>query len=379
MSDHPDLRPESRPPSETTGDDELISIGTLENALANVREGLPRGYRMRADRHYVDLLASPAAGQPVRMIPLADIEAPPPHTQPDLRTLIESIRAIGIVQPLLVRRRDSRYELIAGRRRFAAAQALRLAAAPCLVQDVDDQKAAALSIADNVRSDAEPAAAPAPAGADPVQRLVAEHLATISQCTEVTGRGGSALDAAMLNLVRAHAWRAARLIDTLDLAAGTPFPVRRQRALASIVDEVIDGFAPECAANGVVLRAQMRDDVSTSGLNDRELFAALSAAVIAMLPLVERAVRPTIVVKASNTPSGALVLAVSQSDAPVSDRVARAFFDQPDTAMSQPAPGHAAAAAARAVRAVAERHGGSASFDAAASGAVLTITLGRRS
>ncbi len=76
MSDHSTLRPESRPSSnEPATENDLISIDTVESALASVREGLPRNYRMRADRHYVDLLASPAAGQPIRMIALADIES----------------------------------------------------------------------------------------------------------------------------------------------------------------------------------------------------------------------------------------------------------------------------------------------------------------
>ena len=72
------------------------------------REGLPRHYRMRADKHYVDQLDAPsAAGHPVRMIPPSALIAPGAEPTPALRPLIESIRVHGIVHPLLVRRREA--------------------------------------------------------------------------------------------------------------------------------------------------------------------------------------------------------------------------------------------------------------------------------
>jgi ParB/Sulfiredoxin domain len=379
VSDHSTLRPETRPSStnEPATENDLISIDTVESALATVREGLPRNYRMRADRHYVDLLASPAAGQPIRAIALNDLDAAALPAQTDLRGLVDSIRALGVVQPLLVRRRETRYSVIAGRKRFAAAQLLRLAAVPCVVHDVDDEKASALAIADNLRPEPAAPVAGASTTADPVQRTIAQHLATITHCVNMSIGGVPALGPSMLNMVRAHAWRAARLIDASDIIAAVPFPVRRERAVASIVDEVIDGFAPECALNGVVLQPQIRDDMSSSGLNDGELLAAVAAGIIAMLPLVERAVRPTVVVRASNTTNGALMLSLSQSDAPVAERTARGFFDPADAASG---PGGAAAAtSARAVKALAERRGGTASFDVTANGATLTLVLGRRS
>src|SRR5262249_40770446 len=61
-----------------------------------------------------------------------------------------SIREHGIVHPLLVRSRDKRFSVVAGRRRLAAARILRLPAVPCLVHDLDDRQAAALASADNL-------------------------------------------------------------------------------------------------------------------------------------------------------------------------------------------------------------------------------------
>src|SRR5499426_3690143 len=68
------------------------SIEDAEVEAVREREGLPSNYRMRADRHYVDQLAAPAAGQPVRMLPIAQVDLETPRPQADLRPLIESVR-----------------------------------------------------------------------------------------------------------------------------------------------------------------------------------------------------------------------------------------------------------------------------------------------
>jgi hypothetical protein len=152
VSDHSSLRPESNSSSDAPAiNDDVISIETVDCALATVREGLPRNYRMRADRHYVDMLASPDAGVSIRTIALGDIDAGAVRSSTDLQSLINSIRDLGVVQPLLVRRQNARYSLIAGRKRLAAARTLRMSAVPCIVHEADDEKAAALAIADNVR------------------------------------------------------------------------------------------------------------------------------------------------------------------------------------------------------------------------------------
>src|ERR1700741_865052 len=55
-----------------------------------------------------------------------------------LKELTDSIKAQGILQPLLVREQPDHYELIAGERRWRAAQVLGLAEAPVIVRDADD-------------------------------------------------------------------------------------------------------------------------------------------------------------------------------------------------------------------------------------------------
>ena len=78
-----------------------------------------------------------------------------PRTRMDessLAELAESIRAQGVVQPILVRSLDGgRFEIIAGERRWRAAQRAGLMQVPAVVRDVADQAALALSLIENIQ------------------------------------------------------------------------------------------------------------------------------------------------------------------------------------------------------------------------------------
>jgi ParB family chromosome partitioning protein len=68
-----------------------------------------------------------------------------------LNELAQSIHANGVVQPLLVRRRGMRFELIAGERRWRAAQRAGLARIPAVVRDVPDDKLLELALIENIQ------------------------------------------------------------------------------------------------------------------------------------------------------------------------------------------------------------------------------------
>jgi ParB family transcriptional regulator, chromosome partitioning protein len=68
-----------------------------------------------------------------------------------LAELAASIRESGIVQPILVRRRGERYEIVAGERRFRAAQALGLVTVPVTVRDVPDDQLLELALVENIQ------------------------------------------------------------------------------------------------------------------------------------------------------------------------------------------------------------------------------------
>jgi ParB family chromosome partitioning protein len=118
-----------------------------------------------------------------------------------LAELAASIKTQGIMQPVLVRPLDgasgaaaARYEIIAGERRFRAAQMAGLEEIPVLVREVDDQNAAAMALIENIqREDLNPLEE-----AQGIARLISEFDFTHEQAAHAVGRSRSAVS----NLLR---------------------------------------------------------------------------------------------------------------------------------------------------------------------------------
>ncbi|MDL2284765.1 ParB/RepB/Spo0J family partition protein [Oxalobacter sp. OttesenSCG-928-P03] len=122
-----------------------------------------------------------------------------------LNELAQSIREQGVMQPILVRRigqKDGadRYEIIAGERRYRAAQLAGLDHIPALVKDVDDQTAAAMALIENMqREDLNPLEE-----AQGIHRLISDFGFTHEQAANAVGRSRSAVTnlLRLLNLAR---------------------------------------------------------------------------------------------------------------------------------------------------------------------------------
>jgi ParB family chromosome partitioning protein len=116
-----------------------------------------------------------------------------PRTRMDEASLAElalSIKAQGIVQPILVRPvAGGRFEIIAGERRWRAAQRAGLSAVPALVRDVPDQAALALSLIENIqREDLNPLEE-----AQGIARLIADFGLTHEAAAQAVGRSRSSV------------------------------------------------------------------------------------------------------------------------------------------------------------------------------------------
>ena len=72
-------------------------------------------------------------------------------TEENLESLAQSIRANGIVQPILLRRRGSRYQLVAGERRWRAAQRVGLQKIPAIIKEVSDEKLLEIALVENIQ------------------------------------------------------------------------------------------------------------------------------------------------------------------------------------------------------------------------------------
>ena len=155
----------------------------------------------------LEALLGPTANESVQ---LAESERPPatlnldqmvagiyqPRTRMDegaLYELAESIKAQGVMQPILVRLLASgenagKYEIIAGERRFRASKLAGLSQVPVLVRDVPDQAAAAMALIENMqREDLNPLEE-----AQGMQRLIKEFGLTHEQAAQAVGRSRSA-------------------------------------------------------------------------------------------------------------------------------------------------------------------------------------------
>jgi ParB family chromosome partitioning protein len=149
--------------------------------------------------------ATPPPGAP-SALPIAQVQAGKyqPRTRMDegaLAELAASIKSQGIMQPVLVRPLADtsgfgapRYEIIAGERRFRAAQLAGLEEIPVLVRDVDDQAAAAMALIENIqREDLNPLEE-----AQGIARLISDFNFTHEQAASAVGRSRSAVS----NLLR---------------------------------------------------------------------------------------------------------------------------------------------------------------------------------
>jgi ParB family chromosome partitioning protein len=109
---------------------------------------------MRHDEHYVEALAM-SAGTPVGRWVAIDLIDPNPH-QPrqvmgDLSELIASIAEKGIIEPLIVRQRGERFQIIAGERRYQAAVQAGLRELPVVLREVDDTEVIELALIENLQ------------------------------------------------------------------------------------------------------------------------------------------------------------------------------------------------------------------------------------
>lgn len=118
------------------------------------KRGLPQTIRMRHDEHYVDALTS-SAGSPIgRMIPIDQIDPNPNQPRQvmgDLSELMASIAEKGIIEPIIVRQRGARFQIVAGERRYQAAIQVGLREIPIVIREVDDNEIIEVALVENLQ------------------------------------------------------------------------------------------------------------------------------------------------------------------------------------------------------------------------------------
>ena len=118
------------------------------------RRGLPTTVRMRHDEHYVEALAASASSPIGRLLPIDQIDPNPNQPRQvmgDLSELVASITEKGILEPILVRRRQGRFQIVAGERRYQAAVQAGLSEIPVIVRDMEDDEVTEIALIENLQ------------------------------------------------------------------------------------------------------------------------------------------------------------------------------------------------------------------------------------
>lgn len=118
------------------------------------RRGLPETLSHRFESHYVDSLGSPLPepiGQVVKISRISPNEEQPRTALGDLSGLKASIKAKGIIEPIVVRRLGDGYQIISGERRFMAAREIGLKEIPCIIRESDDRDALEVALIENLQ------------------------------------------------------------------------------------------------------------------------------------------------------------------------------------------------------------------------------------
>jgi ParB family transcriptional regulator, chromosome partitioning protein len=125
----------------------------------NDKRGLGRGLSaLMADVHLAGPDQAPAGRRGELQVPVDRLEPNPQQPrldfgQNELESLAESIRQKGVIQPLIVRRKPGRdaYEIVAGERRWRAAQLAQLHEVPVVVRDLSDSEVLEVAIIENIQ------------------------------------------------------------------------------------------------------------------------------------------------------------------------------------------------------------------------------------
>src|SRR5690349_3868787 len=109
---------------------------------------------MRHDEHYVEALTT-SAGAPVgRLVPIDEIDPNPNQPRQvmgDLSELMASIAEKGIIEPIIVRQRGGRFQIVAGERRYQAAVQVGLREIPIVIREVDDNEIIEIALVENIQ------------------------------------------------------------------------------------------------------------------------------------------------------------------------------------------------------------------------------------
>jgi ParB family chromosome partitioning protein len=118
------------------------------------KRGLPETLRMRHDEHYVEALSTTTTHPVGRLVPIDLIDpnpGQPRQVMGDLSELIASIAEKGIIEPIVVRQRGERFQIVAGERRYQASVQAGLRELPVVIREADDTEVLEIALIENLQ------------------------------------------------------------------------------------------------------------------------------------------------------------------------------------------------------------------------------------
>ena len=195
-----------------------------------------------------------------------------------LEELAQSIRSSGIIQPLLVRRQGARYQLIAGERRWRAAQRASLQRVPAVLKEVAEEIALEMTLVENLqREDLNPIEQ-----AKAFDRLISQFLLTQEQVAERTGKDRATI---------ANAIRLLRLEETIqEMMEEGKLSAGHGRALLAIPEgQERIALAKRASKGGFSVRQLERMGARPTGNKAAPVFVGHDANTKAALEELQRA------------------------------------------------------------------------------------------
>ena len=187
-------------------------------------------------------------GEALRTLPVQQLQPGKyqPRTAMDpgkLTELAESIKAQGVIQPIVVRELSpGKFEIVAGERRWRASQEAGLAEVPVVVRELDDRTVIAMALIENIqREDLNPLEE-----AQSLQRLINEFALTHAEAAEAVGRSRAAVSNLLRLLELPPAIRA--LLEARRLEMG------HARALLTLSPDLASKLASDAAEQGWSVR-----------------------------------------------------------------------------------------------------------------------------
>ena len=224
-------------------------------------------------------------------------------TDDALEELASSIRAQGIIQPIVVREiGKNKFEIIAGERRWRASQLAELDVIPCLVRDIPDQAAIAMALIENIQREDLNAMEEAVA----LQRLMQEFELTHQQTADAVGKSRTTVTNLLRLLTLTEVCRT--MLERGDLEMG------HARALLSLTSEQQTSVARMVVDKGLTVRETEKLVRVTSAPNKAKFEAKGDPHIIQLERRISDKIGAAIKIQHSAKGKGKIIIQYSSLD-----------------------------------------------------------------